>query len=179
MADPCRDDFGVPEARGIAGRETLALLAILSRGFGSLVTLLRFVASTVFNLQVLADAAPFVMDQSTKRVSIDPDVATNVYTNDSGTYLAVFVQAESYVLAGTPVSAGLYVDSDKGQCSAAKAKRRAHGIFPSLTLWMPPNTKLFVLTPDSSSGAQTKFGITITPVPLKGTGAYFGSGEVR
>lgn len=177
MADPCKDDFGVPEAAGINGRETLALLRLFSRGFGALATLLKFVASTVFNLQVLADAAPFATDQTTARKSIVPDAVEVIYVNKSGTYLAVFVQAESYVLAGTVISSGLFVDTDPQKCTQAAAKRRAWGSFPSMTFWVPPNTSLYALVPDSSSGAQSRFGITITPVPLRGTGAYFGSGE--
>lgn len=178
MADPCKADFGVPEAQGIQGRETLATLRLLSRGFGSLAALLRFVANTVFNLQVLADAAPFVTDQKTKVVKVTPDTPTPIYSNDSGTYLALYVEAESYLAGSTVIDTLLALDLDKDACTFGGAKRRKAGAFPGVTLWVPPNTKLFARVLDSSGGTQATFNVNVTPVPLRGTGAYFGSGDV-
>lgn len=181
MGDSCKQpDYSVvPEAAGIRGVETLATLRLLSRGFGTLASLLRFVSTTLFNLRVLADAAPFVTDQSTKRPSISPDAATEIFDNAKGSYTSVFIQAESYIDGtGAAVPCTLAVDTEKDNCTYAKARRKVTGNFPSLTLWVPPNTKLYARLTDGSGANQTKYVVTVTPVPLRGTGAYFGTGDV-
>ena len=165
MADSCRTGE-IPEAEGIYGRETLAMLKLLSRGFETLATILRAGSNSGFSLQVLADAGPFITGHTTKTRSVDVNVITEVYVNETGDYIVVHLQVESYILAGTATPSGLYVDTDKDKCTAAMAKRRRHGNFPELTFLMPPNTRLYAQVADTSG--QAKFGFTITQVPLRG-----------